>query len=298
MSELISQRRRALSLAFQTAVILALVSALYLPVLALLGRMYFQEPRYQHYSHAVLLPVVSLAWVVKERRRLWGIKPEPCYFFGLSTIWAALMLRGGGIVLGVNLFDRLSLVVLLAGVVLFLLGRRMLRALLFPLGYLFLAFPLPLGLDLRIIRYLQKLTASICAIWLEMAGVPLVREGYVLKLPGIDPPLFIAEACSGISSLIALFTLAVGFVFLVERSTRHRVTLVAASVPVAIGVNLARAALTGFLAYHQGAEMALGLYHSLSDLVLFALGLVALLLLDVALTKTGAGGRKAQAGGA
>lgn len=296
MSELIKNRQKVLSFAVQLAVIFALLTVLYFPVMALLGRMYFRGPRYQHYSHGVLLPLVSLAYILKKRHLLWQTESEPSYLFGLLTIFFALMLRGWGIIAAVNFFERLSLVVLLAGIILFLMGRRMLKELLFPVGYLLLAFPLPLGLDLGVIRPLQRLTSAISAIWLEMMGVPLVREGNVLILPGINPPLFVDRACSGISALIALFTLALGFVFLVERRNWHKVIMVVATIPIAIGVNLVRVTLTGLLAYHQGAAAAKGFYHALSDLSLFALGLVLLLLLDLVLSKLGTGSaRQAQA---
>jgi len=194
---------------------------------------------------------------------------------GLATIVLSLGVLVVG-VLGAELFlTRLSFIGVLAGLVWFLGGRASLRALAFPLAFLLLMIPLPALIFNKIAFPLQLFASQAGAGVLELAGVPVFREGNILQLA--TTKLEVAEACSGIRSLVSLLTLAIvlGQFSLQRRWTR--VALALAAVPVAIVTNAMRVAGTGLAAHFWSPEVAEGVYHAFSGWAVFALAFAALL---------------------
>ena len=236
----------------------------------------------ENYSHGFIVAPLA-AWFVWERRaRLRAIEPRPSAL-GLLAIAASLCVLMVG-VLGAELFlSRLSLVGVLAGAVLFLLGWGHLRALAFPLAFLLLMIPLPSIIFNQIAFPLQMFASQAGAATLDLAGVPVLREGNILELP--TTRLEVAEACSGIRSLVSLLTLAIvlGQFSLARRWTRAALAL--AAVPVAIVANAARVAGTGLVAHFWSPELAEGFFHSFSGWIVFAVAFVALLGVQRLLTR-------------
>ncbi len=120
--------------------------------------------------------------------------------------------------LGSELFlSRVSIIGVLAGLVLFLGGWRHLRMLAFPLAFLVLMVPLPDIIFNRVTFPLQMLASQIGEAVIAAGGVPVMREGNVLLLP--NRALEVAEACSGIRSLMSLTMLAIVLGYFTERRT-------------------------------------------------------------------------------
>ena len=177
-------------------------------------------------------------------------------------------------VLGAELFlTRLSMLGGVAGAVLFLYGWNHLRVLAFPLAFLLLMIPIPAIVFNQVAFPLQLLASRFGELALAATGVPVLREGNVITLA--NTTLEVAEACSGIRSLISLLTLAIVFGYFVDRRPWVRVTLALASVPVAIVANGMRVAGTGIAAHRMGPDAAEGFFHTFSGwfvfLVAFAL---------------------------
>ena len=145
---------------------------------------------------------------------------------------------------GADLFlSRVSFLVLAAGCIWMSFGRRMLAEFRFVLLVCLLAVPLPAVLFNQITFPLQLLASRTASTLLPMAGVPVLREGNVIQLPAMQ--LEVAEACSGIRSLLSLFTLAIIYGYFLEKSAWRRLLLVLASVPIAVAANVARIFGTG-----------------------------------------------------
>jgi exosortase len=106
--------------------------------------------------------------------------------------------------------------------------------------------------------------------------VPALREGNVIHLP--DTALFVAEACSGLRSLMALITLGVVFAYFYRKSWFERAVIVLSAIPIAIVVNALRVALTGVLAYRYGRAAGAGVLHEFQGLITFGAAWVLLLL--------------------
>jgi len=244
-----------------------LLVILYYPVLVLLVQDWIKLP---DFSHGFLVPLVSLYLVWGKREDL-ATPPRPANW-GLLLLVFGLALLFFGRLAAEYFTQRLSILVVIAGIVLFLLGRDHLRTVAFPLAFLVLMIPLPSILLQKLTGPMQFL-ASVCAAnSLEMLGIPVLREGNIIHLSNTS--LEAAEACSGIRSMISLFTLGVLFAYFTKKILWQRILLVLACLPITILVNAFRVSLTGVLAHYYGAAAAEGFFHEFSGYVLFMLAVV------------------------
>jgi len=246
--------------------ILALV--LYGPILRALVLNWWTDP---NYGHGFLVPVFAGYVVWRERQKLARIWWKPSNFGLVVMLGAVGLLMVGS--LGAELFtSRFSLLVLIAGVVLFLAGWRMLRAISFPLGFLILMIPIPVLIYNQITFPLQLLASRFATFWLQSVNVPVLREGNLIILPNYT--LEVVDACSGIRSLMTLITLAVAYGYLMNDRRWVRWVLALLMIPIAIVSNAIRIMGAGLLTYHFGHEMAEGFFHEFSGWVIFVAALV------------------------
>jgi exosortase len=262
-------------------VLAAQVVWLYWPVLKVLAAQWGEDP---NYSHGFLVPVLSAYFVWERRARLARITPRPSWW-GAALLLLGLLMLGIGQV-GAELFlQRVSLVGVLAGLVLLALGRETLRVLSFPLAFLLFMVPLPAIVVNAIAFPLQGFAAQTATLCLFALDIPVLREGNVITLASTS--LEVAEACSGIRSLMALLALGTVYAYFSERTMWKRWVIVAASVPVAIAANAFRVAGTGVLAHYFGAEAAQGFYHDFSGWLVFAAAFILLLGIGTLLGRIG-----------
>ena len=251
-----------------SAVLIGLVGILYAGVLKILVGQWWNEP---DYGHGFLVPLFSGYVVWRQREKLFKIESKPANFGLLVMVGAVLLLLVGS--LGAELFtSRVSLLVLLAGIILFLAGWQVLRAVSFPLAFLLLMIPIPVIIYNQITFPLQLIASRFATFWLEVVQVPVLREGNVLILPNYS--LEVVEACSGIRSLMTLITLAVAYGYLVEPRRWVRYSLVILMIPIAIVSNAIRIMGTGVLTYRFGPKAAEGFFHEFSGWVIFLAALI------------------------
>jgi exosortase len=197
---------------------------------------------------------------------------------GLALIAASLVVFVAGR-FGAELFlTRVSLLGVLAGVVLFLWGWRHFRIAVFPIAFLLLMIPLPAIIFNQITFPLQGIAARAGEAVIAVAGVPVLREGNILHVPG--RALEVAEACSGIRSLTSLITLAIVLGYFTERRTGPRVLIALAAVPIAIIANAGRVAGTGLTAYWVSPDAAEGFFHTFSGWLVFVVAFAGLLIVQ------------------
>ena len=180
--------------------------------------------------------------------------------------------------LGSELFTtRVSIVGTLIGVMLFLFGWARLRVLAFPIALLLLMIPIPAIIFNQIAFPLQIFASRVGATALEAANIPVLREGNVLILA--NTTLEVAEACSGIRSLVSLITLAIVFGYFSDPRPWVRTVITLSAVPIAVLTNGARVAGTGLAASRYGAAAAEGIIHEFAGVIVFvsAFALLALL---------------------
>jgi len=228
----------------------------------------------EDYSHGFfVLPLFAyFVWERRDRLRAAPLRPTA---LGLVVLAASLASFVAG-QFGSELFlSRISLIGVLAGLVLFLAGGRHLRLLAFPLAFLLLMVPLPRIIFNHVAFPLQLLASQLGEMVISAAGVPVMREGNVLLLP--NRALEVAEACSGIRSLISLLMLAIVLGYFGERRTWARALIAVAAVPIAVVANAIRVAGTGLASYWISPAAAEGFFHTFSGWVMFVLALAALL---------------------
>lgn len=264
-----------------SAVLIALIGILYAGVLKILVGQWWNEP---DYGHGFLVPLFSGYVVWRQREQLFKIESKPANFGLLVMVGAVLLLLVGS--LGAELFtSRISLLVMLAGMILFLAGWRVLRALSFPLAFLLLMIPIPVVIYNQITFPLQLIASRFATFWLELVQVPVLREGNVLILPNYS--LEVVEACSGIRSLMTLITLAIAYGYLVEPRRWVRYTLVILMLPIAIVSNAIRIMGTGVLTFRFGPKAAEGFFHEFSGWVIFLAALILMFATHAILKRIG-----------
>jgi exosortase len=258
----------------------AIASALAVVVFApILYYMVLQWDADSTYSHGFLIAPLAAYFVWERRKKLARTPIEPSWHGVIPLALGALALAIGR--LGVEQMSmRVAFVLTLIGIQLLLLGIPMIRVLAFPLCFLFLMVPLPQSL-LNVIAFpLQLVAADLAVDTLHRFGLPVLREGNILILP--HNRLFVAEACSGLRSLMALGTLGVVFAYFFRKSWLERSILVASTIPIAVIVNAFRVALTAVLTYVWGPQMADGAIHQTEGFFTFAMAF-ALLMLEATL---------------
>jgi exosortase A len=263
----------------KSAIIVACLGLLYFRVLQGLVSDWLDLP---DFSHGFLIPIVSLYFVYERRKELSALNR--------SSHWIGLVLLLFGIVLlllgnlSTEYFTmRFSILVVLGGIILFLLGKELFKTLLFPLVFLIFMIPIPSILMDRITFPMQLFASKVAGSSLDLIGIPVLREGNIILLAHTS--LEVAEACSGIRSLISLLALSVVFAYLSQKTTLKRVVLVLSTFPIAIIANAARVTGTGILAHHYGDKVAQGFFHGFSGWILFVVAFVCLFLLGAMLSR-------------
>jgi exosortase len=220
----------------------------------------------ENYSHGFIVVPIALYFVWERRNQLFAAARRPSAS-GLVIVLGSLGLLIAG-VLGAEVFTtEVSLLGTIAGCVLFLLGFAHLRLLLFPIAFLLLMVPLP-AIIFNQITFPLQLIASWCGeSALTMLQIPVLREGNVIHLA--NTTLEVAEACSGIRSLISLLTLGLVYGHFSDSRTSIRSVLAISAVPVAIITNGLRVAGTGAAAHFIGADAAHGFFHTFSGWLVF-----------------------------
>lgn len=258
----------------QAGILLILVAWLYSSIIFHLILQWNKDP---NFSHGFLVPGFSLFVLWRNRVRLMSLprKPSPWGFLLIAIALAVLVVG----VLGAELFlSRISLLLLVAGIVLVFLGENHLRATLFPLCFLLLMIPIPAIIFNQITLPLQVLASKLAATALPLLGVPVFREGNIINLPAMS--LEIAEACSGIRSLFSLITLAIIYGYAIGSDMWTRIALALAAVPIAISANSFRIIVTGLLGQYWSPAKAEGFFHTFSGWLVFLASLGMLFFLQ------------------
>jgi exosortase len=253
------------------ALVLAVTLAVYLPTLSSLVRQWASD---ENYSHGFLVVPFAFYFAWRDRRRIAALPCAP-HLAGLVLVAVSLVVFLAG-QLGAELFlSRVSLLGVIAGTVVALYGAPRLRALAFPLLLALVAIPLPAVVFNRIAFPLQLLASRAAETTLSGLGVPVLREGNVLVLSSMT--LEVAQACSGIRSLVSLFSVALLLGNLAGLRQWARGVLAVLSVPIAVLANAARVTGTGIAAAWIGPYAAEGFFHEFAGWVVFVAAFALLL---------------------
>lgn len=226
-----------------------------------------------YYSHGFLVPLVAAFFVWRKREVLAPENRRPdnlglavlavsLVIFLLAQIWQAFHISA------------FAFILLLAGLALYFLGREATRRIAFPLA--FLLFMVPLPFINRLSPTLEAFTASVSTSVVGLLGIPAVNQGSQIQLE--NSSFVVGAACSGLNSTVALATLVVIFVFVIEGTYRAKAVLLAMAVPIALVANLFRVSSLLAIAHFFGADVGMKYFHDYSSPVLFLLAFGLLIL--------------------
>lgn len=248
----------------------ALVGLAYLHIFSKLAMDWWNLP---DYSHGFLVPLFS-AYVLWARRKTIATAPRAPAWNGIALLGAGLLTLLLGAYAAELFLSRISFLFVAAGLVVSMAGWEVFRHTRAAIAALALAIPLPTIVMNQITLPLQLVCSRLAAAALPLFGVPVLREGNILALPAMN--LEVAEACSGIRSLVSLFTLAIFLGYYLEKHPRRRVALALASLPIAILANVVRIVGTGLAVQYWDPDRAMGFFHDFSGWLLFLVSLLCL----------------------
>src|SRR5215472_9273549 len=220
------------SFRFQDALLVGLLALVFAPGVVAMARVWGSV---DYLSYGYLIPLVA-GWAAWHERSSRAALPRQRDRHGLWFLLVSVLLYGLGLAAGLVELEGVALVGAVAAGVLLFSGPQRLRALRFPIGFLLFMVPPPEALLLPLIARLRLLVSNLAVGLLHVLGIPVVQQGNVLRLPNGES-LFVADACSGVTSLITLLPLAVLLAYFVERSRARRLLLVLSVVPIALGEN-------------------------------------------------------------
>ena len=220
-----------------------------------------------NYSHGFLVPFIAgyLTYMRKDDLLAAEVRPANA---GLGIVALGLLVLFLGW-LGTEYFTmRSSMVVILAGAVLYLLGWKIFTILLAPLAYLLLMVPIPYIIYDAAAFPLKLFVTKVSVLSMKALGVVVLQEGNILMFPNIT--LEVADACSGLRSIMSLLALGAAYAFVFFPRVRDRVILILSTLPIAVFTNCLRVIATGILAQYFGSAAAEGFFHEFAGLFVFA----------------------------
>lgn len=224
-----------------------------------------------NFSHGFLIPVVALYMVWFKQNEISQISHEPSKKGIFIIIFGMLVHIAGNV--GSELFlMRFSMIITLAGIIVYYFGFKMLWKVMVPVAYLIMMIPIPAIIWNKIAFPLQLFSANLSSQTIGLLNIPVFREGNILHLANTS--LEVIDACSGLRSLTSLLALTGAFAFLAPLSTLKKWILFFSAIPIAVAVNVIRLTITGAMAAWIGPETAHGFLHDMSGLIVFGAALI------------------------
>lgn len=227
-----------------------------------------------NYSHGFFIVPLAAYFAWERRAQFERAEVRPS-LAGFVVVALSMVLLVAGMLGAEYFLSRVALIGTVAGSVLFLGGWARLRVLAFPLAFLLLMVPLPALIFNKIAFPLQLLASNVGEYSISAMEIPILREGNVLILA--NATLEVAEACSGIRSLVSLFTLGIVFGYFADRRVWVRAVIALSAIPVAIIANGLRVASAGVAAHNYGTEGVEGVFHDVSGWVVFGIAFLMML---------------------
>jgi len=255
------------------------VVGVYLPLLPALVEEWSTFPSL---SHGFVVPFIAVALAWARRRRFATLMPAPSWA-GLPIVGAGLVIYLLGTLAGEPFVARVSMLLALAGVILFLGGGAVTRAALPSVAYLALMIPLPYVTVKGWTDQLRLVEASASAWLLPLMGVPVLQDGFILHLSNMT--LEVAEVCSSIPAMMSLLALGAAFGYVTNRPPATHLLLIAAAVPLGLLSNIVRITMTAAGVYYVGPITLQSAFHAWHGTVVFLMTVGALTLLDTGLMR-------------
>ncbi|MDI1351036.1 exosortase B [Aquabacterium sp.] len=224
-------------------------------------------------GHGPLILAAS-AWLLWTKRdEIFDGHPQPAPWLGFSLIGSALAMFVVGRSQSVIEIEAFSQILVLAGGLVLLQGKRGLKLAWFPLAFLLFVVPLPGSLVQAITMPLKSAVSVVAEEILHQFGYPIARTGVTLVIGQYQ--LLVADACSGLNSLFTLEALGLLYMNLMAYKSRARnIALAIMIVPISFISNITRVIVLVLITYYYGDEAGQGFAHDFAGMVLFMVALV------------------------
>jgi exosortase len=250
-------------------------TALYLLLFRdVLWHFYYSWTTDENYSHGFLVPLIA-AYFADQAARRGPVRVKGGSVLGGGLLAASVLICLLTIPLPIPFLGQIGFIAGLAGIFGLLFGEEALRRYWFALTFLVFMVPLPVAVYSRMASPLQLLASQVASAVMNATGVPVLREGNHLTLPG-GVQLFVAEACSGMRQLTGFLALTAAVAYLSPRPPWYRALIIVSGVPIALTANITRVLLTGYIMHFFKREYALGTFHTVEGLLMIGFGLLLL----------------------
>ncbi len=260
-------------------IVAGLTILIYLPAIIDLISDWWNDP---NYSHGFLIPIISFYLIWRKKGDLADIKTESSRF-GLAIIICGIILFVLGNGASEYFTVRLSLVIILFGLVLYHFGKALISKIWFALLFLVFMIPIPYVLYFSVAFPLQILASKITVTILNGIGMTVIRQGNIIILP--NQVLEVAGACSGMRSLVSLLALGAIYAYLTQKKLPAQVILFLATVPIAVAGNVFRVLMTTLIVYLSDLGVTEEPMHSIMGASVFVIAFIMLFIFGAILRK-------------
>ena len=227
----------------------------------------------EYYSHGFLVPIISGYIVWNMRKELISIDKKPSQS-GLALFAMGIIIQGISVLWTIRFLSGLSLLVTLAGALIYLYGWDFMKKIRFP--FLFLVLMLPVPFIYLITSPAQMISVLATTNLAHLIGIPAVRDGLIITIPA--GAFEVGVECSGINSLISLSMIGIIFAYILEGSSLMKATIIISTIPLALAGNILRITSILVVAGKYGQEAAINYFHDFSSILLFSVALLGLFL--------------------
>lgn len=236
------------------------------------------------YSHAYLIPLISLflIWQKSDRLRLIKFKNS---WIGVAIVAAGLLVYLLGELSTLYIIVQYSFLIVLSGFGLSFIGMLGIKQIWVPLLFLLFMIPLPAFLYNNLSLQLQLISSHLGVEFIRYCDISVFLEGNVIDLGTYK--LQVAEACNGLRYLFPFMSLAFLSAYLYQSAFWKRAMIFVSSVPISILMNSFRIGVIGVLVEYWGIEAAKGFVHDFEGWAVFMMCLAILVLEMWLLTRIG-----------
>ncbi len=235
-----------------------------------------------NYSHGFLVPLVSL-WMLWKKRSDLARLPKSQNIFGLGIVILGMVLFIVGNGASEYFTVRFSLVLTFFGLVLYIFGTPTIKKTWFEILFLLFMIPIPYVIYFSATFPMQLLASKVTVKLLSTIGMTVVRQGNIIHLPG--ETLEVAEACSGLRSLISLLALGAIYAYMTQRRLSGKIILFLSTIPIAVAGNVFRVFVTALVAYTSDIEVTAEPLHTIMGLLVFVIAFILLFIFGAILKK-------------
>ncbi len=226
-----------------------------------------------YYSHGYLVPFITV-FLIWRRRRCFQETTFSSSKLGIVLFSVGAFMQIASAFMRIHFTSGFSFILVLLGIIFFLFGKDVGKKLLFPILFLTAMIPMPLS-AIAALSLKLKLFAAGCAMSIiNLAGIPAVQEGS--KIFFSNSSLVVGDVCSGLKSLIALISFGALFAYMSSLLNYTKPILFIASIPAALIANIIRILIICMVANKWGSEIATGLVHDITGILIFVIAFILL----------------------